>query len=331
MTPTRRSRGQTGSPKVSVVVATYQRAALLPRLVAALEAQTLGPDAFEVVFVDDGSSDGTPEVLAGLARGSALRIEVLGDGINRRQAAARNLGWSRARAPVVAFTDDDCVPAPDWLERGLEAMGDATERGRVVVGRTVPDPAQEHLAGPFSRSITVADATYFETCNVFYRRADLEAVGGFDEAFRSHGGEDTDLGWRIRKRGAEALFEPRALVHHDVKPSDLRAATREALRWTGIPRVVRLHPEGRALLFAGLFWKPSHPLALGALAGLLLSTRKSSALALAIPWVLYRVKVAPLAPGRRRRWMVLPGALLVDLAEVTAMTRGSIKSRTIVL
>lgn len=294
---------------------------------AALEAQTLA-GGFEVIFVDDGSRDGSAEVLADLASGSALPVTVLGDGRNRRQAAARNLGWHEARAPIVAFTDDDCVPTPDWLERGLEAMG---PDGRIVVGKTVPDPAQRVLEGAFSRTITVQDATYFETCNVFYRRTDLEAVGGFDEGFTSHGGEDTDLGWRIRKLGVEAVFEPRALVYHDVKPSDLRAAAREALRWTGIPRVVRLHPESRRLLYGGLFWKPSHPFAIGALAGLLLAPRARIALALALPWVWYRVGMSPLVTGRRRRWLVLPGALVVDLAEVAAMARGSIRSRTIVL
>jgi GT2 family glycosyltransferase len=281
-----------------------------------------------VVFVDDGSTDGSAEALAELARDSTLSITLLGDGVNRRQAAARNIGWRKARAPIVAFTDDDCVPAPDWLESGLDAIGSGA---RIVVGKTIPDPAQLHLKGPFSRTITVADATYFETCNIFYRRSDLEDAGGFDEEFSSHGGEDTDLGWRIRKRGVEPVFAPEALVLHDVKPSDLRAATREALRWTGIPRVVALHPEGRGYLYGGLFWKPSHAGAIAAVAGLLLAPRKPAALALAIPWIWYRVRTAPLAEGRRQRWLVLPGALLVDLAEVTAMVRGSISSRTIVL
>jgi glycosyltransferase involved in cell wall biosynthesis len=323
-----RSDGDGEVPKVSVVIATYRRAPLLPRLVAALESQTLPPEDFEVIFVDDGSTDETPALLADLARTSSLSIVVAGDGVNRRQAAARNLGWTRARAPVVAFTDDDCVPTPSWLERGLEALG---PQPRIVVGRTIPDPAQGHLEGPFSRTITVRDATYFETCNIFYRRSDLEAAGGFDEAFSRHGGEDTDLGWRIRRRGVEPVFAPEALVYHDVKPSDLRAATRDALRWTGIPRVVRLHPEGRSYLYAGLFWKPSHPAALAAVAGLLLAPRKRAALALTIPWIWYRVRTAPLVEGRRQRWLALPGALIVDLAEVTAMVRGSISSRTIVL
>ncbi|MFY9588474.1 MAG: glycosyltransferase [Actinomycetota bacterium] len=317
----------TAQPNVSVVIATHERAPLLPRLVAALEAQTFN-GAVEVIFVDDGSRDDTPRVLADLAARSSLDIRVLGDGRNRRQAAARNIGWRAARAPVVAFTDDDCLPTPRWLEEGMRAMNGGH---RVVVGLTLPNPDQEHLNGPFSRTIVVTRSDYFETCNIFYRRSDVEAASGFDEAFTSHGGEDTDLGWRVTAAGADALFAPDALVHHDVKPSDLRAATREALRWTGIPRVVRLHPSARRYLVGRIFWKPSHPLAIGALAGILTAWRWPLALLLGAPWVWFRLTVDPLAPGRRRRILALPGALVVDLAEVTAMVRGSIRARTFVL
>jgi glycosyltransferase involved in cell wall biosynthesis len=326
MTPAAR-RGEAG-PRVSVVIATYQRALLLPRLFDALESQTIPRAHIEVIFVDDGSTDDTREALRRLAERSPLHVEILGDGRNRRQAAARNIGWRRARAPIVAFTDDDCVPTSRWLEQGMAAMGSGS---RVVVGRTVPDPAQAHLAGAFSRTITVQDANYFETCNIFYRREDLEASGGFDEAFHTHGGEDTDLGIRVRGRGADAVFAPDALVHHDVKPSDLRAATREALRWTGIPRVVRLHPETRRFLYGRLFWKRSHPYALGVLAGAALAPRYRAALLLALPWIWFRVRSQPLVPGPRRRVAVLPGALVVDVAEIVAMVRGSIDARTIVL
>ena len=318
---------RSSSPDVSVVIATHDRAGLLPRLVAALEAQTYS-GAIEVIFVDDGSRDDTPHVLADLAARSSLEIRTLGDGRNRRQAGARNIGWRDARAPIVAFTDDDCIPTSRWLEEGMRAMGDGH---RVVVGLTLPNPDQEHLKGPFSRTIVVTKSDYFETCNIFYRRGDVEAAQGFDEAFTSHGGEDTDLGWRVTAAGADAVFAPEALVHHDVKPSDLRAATREALRWTGIPRVVRLHPSARRYLVGRIFWKPSHAPALGALAGILLGWRWPLALLLGAPWVWYRVRVDPLAPGPRRRVIALPGALVIDLAEVTAMVRGSIRARTFVL
>src|SRR4051812_19853042 len=100
-------------PAASVVVATHNRAELLARLTDALRAQS-DVDAFEVIVVDDGSADATPDVLRRIERSwPALRTIRLDE--NRGPATARNAGWRAATAPIVAFTDDDCVPQAGWL------------------------------------------------------------------------------------------------------------------------------------------------------------------------------------------------------------------------
>src|SRR5207245_2002445 len=111
---------------------------------------------------------------------------------------------------------------------GLEAM----DHARVVVGLTTPPPDQEALAsGPFARALWVREPKFFETCNVFYRRSDLEAIGGFEERFRT--GEDTDLALRVVPDGrAGVAFADGAVVYHDVRRSDFLAAVRETFRWT---------------------------------------------------------------------------------------------------
>jgi GT2 family glycosyltransferase len=322
--------------RASVAVSTYQRAAALPRLVAALEAQTLGPEGFEVVICDNGSTDETARVLGELAARTPLRLRVVRVERNRGPAAGRNAAWRAARAPVVAFTDDDCLPTPRWLDAGLAAMGEAR---RIVVGRTLPNPEQLSRRGPFSLTVTVEDVRFFHTCNVFYRREDLEAVGGFDEGFRTPGGEDTDLGLRVRALGAEPAFAPEALVYHDVSPSSLAAVLRQTLRWTDIPRFFRKHPEARRDLLVGrLFWKPSHPRVIAAAGGLLAAAAAAptapaaaGALVLGLPWLWFRVRRRPLAEGPRRRWLVLPGAFAVDLLEVGVMLAGSLRHRALVL
>ncbi len=317
--------------RVAVAVSTYQRAHLLPDLVAALERQTLGIEEFEVVIADNGATDDTARVLAQLASHSPLNLRTVAADVNRGPAAGRNLAWRCAQAPIVAFTDDDCVPTPSWLEQGLQLMEGAGHR--VVVGRTAPPPEDEHLSrGPFSRTVRVDDARFFPTCNAWFRRADLEAAGGFDETFDEPAGEDTDLGLRVTEAGAVAMFGRDVLVHHPVRPSSFRATVRETLRWSGIPRVIALHPDRRDLLHHGVFWKASHPVALLAAAALPLARRhRVTALALVAPYAWYRTRRAPLCPGPRRRWATLPGALTIDLLEVAVMVRGSLRARTPVL
>lgn len=311
---------------VSVVVATHGRAELLPRLVAALESQDIA-SPFEVVVVDDASPDRTAEVLADLAERTPLDLHLVRRTVNGGPAAARNDGIAAARAPLVAFTDDDCVPSPAWLSAAVDAMG--SQQRRVVVGRTEPDPTADE--GPFSRTLRMHDATFLQTANVLYRRDDLEAVGGFDASLRT--GEDTDLGMRVAATGAEVVFAPDALVHHDVSPSDWRAAVRQATRWVDLPAVARRHPAARRLLHRGLFWKPHHPrtlLALGALAGAMALRRAWPLLGL-LPWLRHRVLEQPRSADRAEVLRLLPAAFAVDATEVATMVRGSVRHRHLVL
>src|SRR5436190_310359 len=118
-------------PDVSVVVATRDRAARLERLLAGLAAQTIGGDRFEVIVVDDGSADRTPALLAAAAERGELPLRTLRHDRPAGRAAAREDGWRAARGDLVAFIDDDCVPAPDWLAAGVEASASET----IVQGR----------------------------------------------------------------------------------------------------------------------------------------------------------------------------------------------------
>lgn len=319
------------APEVSVVVATYQRADRLPRLIAALEAQTLDRDRFEVVIVDNGSTDETATVLAQLCGDATIDLRTVRVPVNQGPGRGRNFGWRVAAGEVIAFTDDDCAPAPCWLEEGLRALGEWAG----VVGRTDPDPAFEHRRGPFSRTQKVRSATYMPTCNVFYRREDLEAVGGFDDAVRAKGGEDTDLAWRIADLlGADFTFADDAVVLHDISRSDYRIALREAATWVDLPLVVARHPRrARPLLAHGVFWKSTHlPALLVVAAGVgVATTRRPWWLLATWPWINLRLRKVPVTRSRPRRIALAPQVLLIDLVEVSTMVRGSIRHGTFVL
>jgi glycosyltransferase involved in cell wall biosynthesis len=329
----------TGAPVISVVVATRDRADRLPRFLACLEAQRFDAP-FEVVFVDDASVDDTVAVLDRLASTSALDMRCLHREVSGGPGGARNTGWRAARAPLVAFTDDDCEPQPEWLATVYRALATAD----LVQGRTLPNPAQVAAHGPFGRTLSVTEEGLYPTCNMGYRRAVLEKMDGFDERYRTSC-EDTDLAWRARESGAVARWAPEALVYHDVHASDYRAYLRDKLRWDGVALVLHDHPILRKHLHLGVFWKRSHLPALAAAAGTLvaasaLASRRSwptrfaslvAGAALCQPYVRFRTKTVPLKASPRRRVVLLPAALAADLFEIGVMAAASARHKALVL
>jgi len=207
------------SVQVSVVIATHERPELLARCVRALLQQDLPPQAYEIIVVDDGSSDTAKRAtLQGLAelRGGRGRptVRYLHQSVNRGPAAARNVGWRAAGAPVIAFTDDDTVPAADWLREGLAALerGDDAVAGRIEV----PLPPQPT---DYERDAAGLARAQFATANCFVRQDALAAIGGFDERFRTAWREDTDLAFALRAHGHRVGMAGRARVVHPVRPA----------------------------------------------------------------------------------------------------------------
>ena len=317
--------------EVTVVAATRNRASLLPRLVAALEAQEEAPP-FEVVLVDDASTDDTPTVLAHLVARSSVPVRTIRHDPRRGPGPARNAGWRAGRGAKVLFTDDDCTPRPRWVAE----LAAALDRADVAQGATVPAPDQLANQGTFSRTLEVTEPTgFFQTCNMGYRRDALEEVDGFDEAFDHPAGEDTDLALRCLTEGRTFEFCAEAVVEHDVRPSSLRAAVRDTWRWQGVVGVVKKHPAILERLGSRWFWKPSHPpLLLGALGLALLGSGgrlRLVGLALVGPWLRHRLLVDPVHPSRAGRFRYLGHAALVDAGEVVAMARGSMRYRRLYL
>jgi len=307
-------------PLVSVVVPTRNRPHGLDALLAALRAQTLGAGRFEVILVDDGSQPpaGAPP--------DGLSLRVLRHDHARGPGAARNTGWRAARAPLVAFTDDDCTPAPEWLAALAEAA--AGEAAVIVQGPVSPPPEQRDAVRPLSHTIEVRGPDrLLATCNVAYPRALLERLDGFDESFR-RSAEDVDLGARARRAGARTVFAAAAVVHHEVRQPSLPELLRHATKWTDSVKAVGAHPELRELLVAGVFWKPTHPRLLLALAGLA-TRRPLAALAAAFPYLLHLRRAY--GGDARTAAAMLPTHLAVDLCELGTMVAGSVRHRTLML
>ncbi|MDR7545111.1 MAG: glycosyltransferase family A protein [Armatimonadota bacterium] len=197
------------SPQLSVVVPVYNDAGVLGLTLSHLCRQTLPPAAYEIVVVDDGSTDETPQVIAVAAR-DRVRVRCVRLDTNRGRSAARNAGIRAADAPLIVFVDSDVLVRPEFLRRHLDLHRGA---GRPVVGRgpVVLIPA---AALPARDPVARLSPAYLDTANASIPRQTLVDVGMFDEGFRAYGWEDFDLGLRLQALGIPRVFDHEAIAFH---------------------------------------------------------------------------------------------------------------------
>ena len=316
------------SLRVSVVIATRDRAARLAALLTALRAQEIDSSEFEVVVVDDGSRDGTAELLERERTRRGLRIEFL-RGHGHGPAAARNLGWNAAVAPRIAFTDDDCEPPPGWL---ANLVGTAVAHPEAIIqGPTTPIPREVDHQGPFTRTKWIVEPNpWYQTCNILYPRALLERLGGFDEGFPDALGEDTDLGWRARQLGAELVWCEDARMYHAVDDLGPAGYLKTALRGADAVAVFKRYPGLRAETLAlGSIRNPSLPrLGLAILAAGMTPRRPVAGILLALP---YARHLAARCRARRASLALAPYYAVYDALAAWTSLRGSMRHRTLVL
>lgn len=231
-------------PLVSVVIATYQRPALLRRCLAALCNQRMDASGFEIIVADDGCERRIADLVAEMAAvypKVALRYTAVAG--TQGPAGARNAGARLARGEVLAFTDDDTIPSPDWVRNGYLAMAArpawCAAAGRVVVPTpTRPTDHERDTAG-----LACAE---FVTANCFVRRSAFVRVGGFDERFTRAWREDSDLQFRLETQAGEVGRADDAVVEHPVRPAEWGASARaqakvffDALLYKKHPRLYR--------------------------------------------------------------------------------------------
>jgi GT2 family glycosyltransferase len=319
-----------GHTAVTVVVPSHRRHLRLRWLLNALEEQTLA-EPWDVVVVHDYDAATAERVLDRhpLARQGRLRHIAVEPGTGS-PARQRNIGWRAATGRLIAFTDDDCRPEPQWLDRLVHSVRDPDRD--VVQGATRPDGHEHHLlAGPHVRTLAIEPVNaYTQTCNILYPRALLQRLGGFDE--RAISGEDVGLARRARAAGSPIVAARRAVVNHAVESHTLAGMLRENLKWRHLAYLVKRHPEVRQDLTLGMFWDDNHLAATVAVAGLAASRRRPALALLVVPYVVrmsgrrghgLRARVTSLAE--------LPGQSVRQLAEVAGMAAGSVRHRTLLL
>ncbi len=230
--------------KFSVVIATKDRAPLLDAALASLRAQE-GAPAYELVVVDNGSADGTPEI----ARKHGAEYVFVAE---PNRGKARNAGIARATGDAIVFVDDDVIVPPHFLAAHAKAHRD--EIFPLAVSGPILNVADaSHRPEPTAANVSRA---FFVTCNVSVRAASLRAVGGFDVDFDLYGWEDTELGARLRAHGVRRAFAWDAYLWHikPPTPESLEDALRKAIEKARMAaRFVRKMPVARIKLATGAY------------------------------------------------------------------------------
>lgn len=209
--------------ELSVVIPTYNQANLLRECLRSLVDQTLTPEDYEIILVDDGSTDQTQGVCSEFAQ----HIKTVRFPVNRGRSAARNAGIQQAMASIIVFLDSDVIVRPDFLEWHLRTH---RQNGQGILSRGPVVLVSDPSAARTTRTPRVAASpAYLDTANAAVEKAALSRAGMFDEGFPGYGWEDFELGMRLKRLGIQRVFCREAVAFH-VQPED---------RWTEIPGLLQ--------------------------------------------------------------------------------------------
>ncbi len=245
---------------LSVVIPTYDRRATLRKTLLAFSAQTADPASFEVVVVDDGSSDDTLAMLERLRTPFALRVVPQP---HRGPNWARNAGIAAARGATLLFTGDDMIPSPGFVEAHLKFHHQHPAERDACLGliewspEIAVTPLMEHITGPAGGQQFAfhlirdgkAEFNLFYTSNVSLKRSLLVRQDPwFDTDFTYPACDDTELGYRLRVRGMELHYRPQAVTYHHHAITTASFVERQRMAGRMSVLLTRKHPELNAPL-----------------------------------------------------------------------------------
>lgn len=234
--------------RLSIVIATKDRAHYLERALESFGKQ-IGAPSFEIIVVDNGSTDTTREVVERARQRMRADVRYIYEGEANR-GLARNRGIAQAQGYLVLFCDDDVYAPPGFLAAHEAAH---TTSNLVVVGPIINVPSYESKPKP---GVGNYSGAFFCTCNVSVPKAALDALAGFDESFDLYGWEDTELGVRLREHGMRRKFAWDAYIWHIKPPEDvtLDVEMRKAIEKARMAvRFVEKNPTGRVKSATGAY------------------------------------------------------------------------------
>ncbi len=234
--------------RCSVIIPVYNGATTIERCLDALAQQTVAPNSYEIIVVDDGSKDATPVVIQQWIDRHPQHCARLVQQSNAGPAAARNHGVQVAQAPLLLFTDADCAPCDDWIEQLTAVFQDETimgAKGAYLTQQTALAPrfVQAEYEDRYDRMRSQPQIDFIDTYSAAYRRTIFLENGGFDAIFTTASVEDQEFSFRLAQKGYRLVFAPQAqVVHlHDSNISEYARRKFYIGYWKAL--LTRWHPE----------------------------------------------------------------------------------------
>lgn len=257
--------------RISVIIPTYNRRKILRRCLEALEHQSVPLGCFEILVIDDGSTDGTGTMVNDIIAMKRRPVRYFWQN-NKKQGAARNLGSQHVQSPLLLFLGDDIIATEALIEQHLYFHDHCNaSRNSAVLGyiRWSPDLKVTRfmrwvgeMGWQFGYSLITDPMdlpfNFFYTSNISLPRDRFVDCGGFDEGFREYGWEDIELSCRLKDRGMKIIYNAEAVAYHHHPTTLSSFCQRQIQVGYSALHFYRKHPEMER--FLSLHWIPNYPL-----------------------------------------------------------------------
>ena len=229
-------------PEYTIIIPAFQAATTIGECINALNAQTVPRERYEVIVVDDGSTDETAKAAREAGADQVITCQHGGPSV------ARNTGVEAANSEIILFTDADCIPLPTWIEEITAPFQDHSIDGakgtyrtqqRALVARFV----QLEYENKYDKMRGRERIDFIDTYSAAYRRQVFEETGGFDPAFLAAANEDVEFSYRVAQLGHRLVFAPEAIVYHRHADTILKYMRRKYYVGFWRVRMYSLHPS----------------------------------------------------------------------------------------